>query len=66
MDWWEAGQIIRTVGDAQHWDRNKRRDFQNDVLIALTARGHGATVVTANCVDFVILGKRLGVSVLVV
>ncbi len=65
-DWWEAGQIIRTVGDAHDWDRSKRRDFQNDALIALTARRHGATVVTANRGDFEILGKRLAVAVLVV
>jgi predicted nucleic acid-binding protein len=65
-DWWEAGQVTRTVGDAHDWDRRKRRDFQNDTLIALTARGHGATVVTANGGDFEILGKRLGVPVLVV
>jgi predicted nucleic acid-binding protein len=65
-DWWEAGQIIRTVGDTQDWDRNKRQDSQNDTLIALTARGHGATVVTANRGDFEILGERLGVPVLVV
>ena len=65
-DWWEAGRIIQTVGDAHDWDRNKRRDFQNDALIALTARGHGATVVTANREDFEILGRKLGVAVLVV
>jgi predicted nucleic acid-binding protein len=65
-DWWEAGQIIRTVGDTHDWDRSKRRDFQNDTLIALTARGHGATVVTANRDDFEVLGKRLGVPILVV
>ena len=65
-DWWEAGEIIRTVGDAHDWERSKRRDFQNDALIALSARGHGATVVTANRGDFEILGKRLGVPVLVV
>ena len=65
-DWWEAGRLIRSVGDAHGWDRSKRRDFQNDALIALTARGHGATVVTANRGDFEILGKRLGVAVLVV
>jgi predicted nucleic acid-binding protein len=63
-DWWEAGRIIQTVGDAHDWDRNKRRDFQNDALIALTARRHGATVVTANLGDFGILGRRLGVAVL--
>ena len=65
-DWWDAGQIIRSVGDAHDWDRSKRRDFQNDTLIALTARGHGATVVTANRGDFEILGRRLGVPILVV
>ena len=64
-DWWEAGRIILTVGDARDWDRSKRRDFQNDALIALTARAHGATVVTANREDFEILGKHLGVRVLV-
>lgn len=63
-DWWEAGRLIRKVGDAQAWDRNKRRDFQNDALIALTARRHGATVVTANRTDFELLSKEVGVSVL--
>jgi predicted nucleic acid-binding protein len=65
-DWWEAGRIIQTVGDAHDWDRSKRRDFQNDALIALTARSHGATVITANRRDFEILGKQLGVAVFVV
>ena len=65
-DWWEAGRIIQTVGDAHDWDRSQRRDFQNDALIALTARGHGATVVTANREDFETLGRKLGVAVLVV
>ena len=62
-DWWEAGRVIRKVGDAQSWDRNKRRDFQNDPLIALTARRHGATVVTANRADFELLSGELGLSV---
>jgi hypothetical protein len=22
-DWWEAGRIIRTIGDAQNWERNR-------------------------------------------
>lgn len=65
-DWWEAGRLIQTAGDARDWDRNKRRDFQNDALIALTARAHGATVVTANRADFEILGRRLRVPVLIV
>jgi len=63
-DWWEAGRLIRTIGDAQGWDRNKRRDFQNDALIALTARRHGATVVTADGRDFELLARELRVPVL--
>ena len=63
-DWWEAGSLIRTVGDAQGWDANKRRSFQNDALIALTAQRHGETVVTANRLDFELLSKQVGVSVL--
>jgi predicted nucleic acid-binding protein len=65
-DWWEAGRLIRTLGDAHDWDRNKRRAFQNDALIALTARAHGATVVTANRADFELLGRALRVPILVV
>ena len=65
-DWWEAGELIHTIGDAHDWDKGKRRDFQNDVLIALTARRHGATVVTANRADFDLLARAVGVSVLVV
>ncbi len=63
-DWWEAGKVIRKVGDAQSWDKNKRRDFQKDALITLTARRHGATVVTANRADFELLSGEVGVSVL--
>ena len=54
------------VGDAHEWDRNKRRDFQNDTLIALTARRHGASVVTANRADFELLARALRISVVVV
>lgn len=63
-DWWEAGRLIRKLGDARNWDRSKRRDFQNDALIALTARRHGATVVRANRAEFELLSEELGVSVL--
>ena len=65
-EWWEAGRLIRKIGDAQRWERSKRRDFQNDALIALTARRHGATIVTADRSDFDLLAKELRVSVLTV
>lgn len=63
-DWWEAGGLIRKIGDREGWDRNKRRDFQNDTLIALTGRRHGATVVTADASDFELLAQELHVTVL--
>jgi predicted nucleic acid-binding protein len=65
-DWWEAGKLVRKIGDAQGWDRHKRRDFQNDALIALTARRHGATVVTANLSDFELLTRELHSRILAV
>jgi predicted nucleic acid-binding protein len=61
-DWWRAATLIQEIGDAQGWDRSKRRDFQNDVLIALTARRHGATVVTSDRRDFGLLARTLRIS----
>jgi predicted nucleic acid-binding protein len=63
-EWWEAGRLIRRIGDAFRWEKSKRRDFQNDALIALTARRHGATIVTADRTDFDLLAKEVRVSVL--
>lgn len=63
-DWWEAGALIRRIGDANDWDKTKRRDFQNDALIALTARRHGTTVVTADRRDFGLLARELDFAVL--
>ena len=63
-DWWEAGRLVRNIGDKKNWDINKRRDFQNDALIALTARRYGATVVTANSSDFELLRSELRISIL--
>ena len=64
VDWWEAGNLIRKIGDKRGWETHKRREFQNDALIALTARRYGATVVTANHLDFDLLARELRVSIL--
>ena len=61
QDWWEAGHLIRKIGDAQGWEAQKRREFQNDALIALTARREGATVITSNRADFELLAKEIRV-----
>jgi predicted nucleic acid-binding protein len=62
-DWWQAGRLIQELGDARHWNTSRRRDFQNDALIALSARRHGATVITSDRADFALLGTALGISV---
>ncbi len=62
-NWWEAGKLIRDVGDEQTWDTNKRRAFQNDVLLALTARDKGALLVTSNRADFQKLERHVGLRV---
>jgi predicted nucleic acid-binding protein len=62
-DWWEAGKLVRDVGDQHNWDTNKRREFQNDALLALTARSKGALLVTSYRADFERLERRLGLKV---
>jgi predicted nucleic acid-binding protein len=59
VDWWEAGVLVAKVGARRGWEASKRRDFQNDVLIALTARRYGAAVVTSNRADFEIIAKEM-------
>jgi predicted nucleic acid-binding protein len=58
-DWWEAGALVQAIGDARHWEIAKRRELQNDALIALTARRQGAVLVTRNQHDFALLAKRI-------
>ncbi|MBI3265081.1 MAG: PIN domain-containing protein [Acidobacteria bacterium] len=65
-DWWRAGDVVRRVGARQHWDPHRKRAFQNDTLIALTARRHGATVVTSDRDDFQHLRRELGIPILFV
>jgi predicted nucleic acid-binding protein len=65
-DWWKAGELIRTIGDAKQWETSKRREFQNDALIALTAVRHGAQVVTTNGADFELLAKKLPLDIIAI
>lgn len=63
-DWWVAGRLVRDIGDRADWETSKRREFQNDALIALTAVRYGATVITANRDDFSLLKARLKVDLI--
>jgi len=65
-DWWKAGVIIQKIGDAENWGRRKRQEFQNDTLIALSARRYGTAIITANRIDFELLAKEFRVRILLV
>jgi predicted nucleic acid-binding protein len=51
-NWLESGQILAEIRSAQGLTPEKLRDLHFDVLIALTARSHGARLITSNRADF--------------
>ncbi|MFZ0303012.1 MAG: PIN domain-containing protein [Terracidiphilus sp.] len=51
-NWLESGQILARIRTDRRYDPKKLRDLHFDVLIALTARSHGARVITSNRSDF--------------
>ena len=51
-NWQEAGDIVTRIAPAKGYETRKIQEFSFDVLIALTARSIGATVITLNTVDF--------------
>lgn len=56
-DWIESGQILARLRDDQRLAPSKLRDLHFDVLIALTARSHGARLITSNQTDFELIRK---------
>ena len=51
-NWLESGSLLHRINQDKGFSSQKLRDLHFDVLIALTARNHGATVITSNRVDF--------------
>lgn len=51
-NWLESGQILSMIYKDRGFSSDKLRDLHFDVLIALTARNYGATVITSNKTDF--------------
>ncbi|MBI5026493.1 MAG: type II toxin-antitoxin system VapC family toxin [Nitrospirae bacterium] len=51
-NWLESGEILSKMYMDNGFSPEKLRDLHFDVLIALTARNHGATVITSNKTDF--------------
>jgi predicted nucleic acid-binding protein len=51
-NWIESGEILSKIRADHGFAPSKLRDLHFDVLIALTARSHGACLVTSNRADF--------------
>lgn len=51
-NWLESGRLLGQFYATKGFTPDKLRDLHFDVLIALTARSHGARLVTSNRTDF--------------
>jgi len=56
-NWIESGQILADLRTRHGFLPGKLRDLHFDVLIALTARSHGARLVTSDRDDFELIRK---------
>lgn len=50
--WFDSGEIVARLAVAKGYEKRKIQELSFDVLIALTARSVGATVITLNGQDF--------------
>jgi predicted nucleic acid-binding protein len=51
-NWLESGRILEKIFADKGYEPKKLRDLHFDVLISLTARSHGAKLITSNRADF--------------
>ena len=56
-NWLESGQILAQIRADLGFMPDKLRDLHFDVLIALTARSHGARLITSDRADFEIINS---------
>jgi predicted nucleic acid-binding protein len=56
-NWLESGEVLAKIRADQGFEPHKLRDLHFDVLIALTARSHGARLVTTNRKDFELINR---------
>jgi predicted nucleic acid-binding protein len=56
-NWLESGQILGRIYTDRGFKPDKLRDLHFDVLIALTARSHGARLITSNRSDFEMINR---------
>jgi predicted nucleic acid-binding protein len=56
-NWLESGEILSRIRADHGFAPAKLRDLHFDVLIALTARSHGARLITTNRTDFELINR---------
>jgi predicted nucleic acid-binding protein len=56
-NWLESGEILAKIRADRGFEPHKLRDLHFDVLIALTARSHGARLITTNRKDFELIKR---------
>lgn len=56
-NWLESGELLAEMRSRLGFSAEKLRDLHFDVLIALTARSHGARVISSNRPDFELIQR---------
>ena len=56
-NWLESGEILGAIRAYRGFAPTKLRDLHFDVLIALTARSHGARLITTDRTDFELISR---------
>jgi predicted nucleic acid-binding protein len=56
-NWLESGELLSRIQRDHGFEGRKLRDLHFDLLIALTARSHGARLITSNRGDFELIRK---------
>jgi predicted nucleic acid-binding protein len=59
-NWLESGEILAAIRADKGFEPAKLRDLHFDLLIALSARSHGATLITSNRADFELIREYRG------
>ena len=61
-NWLESGEVLSRIRADRGFAPAKLRDLHFDVLIALTARSHGARLITTNRADFELIHRYLQIK----
>jgi len=56
-NWLDSGKILGKIYTATGFSPDKLRDLHFDVLIGLTARSHGARLITSDRSDFELINR---------